>query len=96
MKNDLDFTWNLQASFEMRIHELKAYKTANGHCDVPTTGKDVPLGRWCSLLRVSYKKIQKNQTPRTKLSDEEIQCLNDLDFTWNLQASLKTNKYQKK
>ena len=48
-KNEiLDFTWNICTSFEMRIHELKAYKTANGHCDVPTTGKDVPLGKWCS------------------------------------------------
>ena len=39
-----------------RIHELKAYKTANGHCDVPKTGEDVPLWRWCSKMRGLYKK----------------------------------------
>ena len=67
-------------SFDTRIHELKVYKAANGHCNVPTTDKDAYLGRWCSQMRGSYKKM--------KLSaDEEIQCLNDLDFTWNLRKS---------
>jgi hypothetical protein len=86
--NDLDFTWNRYASFEMRIHELKVYKAANGHCNVPTTDKDAYLGRWCSQMRGSYKKM--------KLSDEEIHCLNDLDFTWNHYASFEMRIHELK
>ena len=58
----------------MRIHDLKVYKAANDHYNVPTTGKDASLGRWCREKRRLYKKKE--------LSDDEIQCLNDLDFTW--------------
>jgi hypothetical protein len=73
--NDLDFTWNRYASFEMRIHDLKVYKAKYGHCNVSARGEGAALGRWCSQKRGLYKK--------KKLSDEEIRCLNDLDFTWN-------------
>ena len=37
-------------------------------------------------LRGSYKKIQNNQKPRTKLSDEQIQRLNDAGFKWSLNS----------
>ena len=43
----------------------------------PQTGENV---------RVSYTKIQNNQTPRMKLSNEKIQRLNDADFEWSLRA----------
>jgi hypothetical protein len=37
-------------------------------------------------MRASYKKIQNNQKPKMKLSDEQIQRLNDAGFKWYLRA----------
>ena len=44
------------------------------------------LGGWCSKMRGSYKKMQHNQKPKIKLSDEHIQRLNDAGFKWCLQG----------
>ena len=54
--------------------------------DVPRTGQNVSLGRWCNVLRSAYKKIQNNQKPHVKPSDEKIQRLNDEGFKWSLKA----------
>jgi hypothetical protein len=48
------------------------------------------LGNGGSGLRVSYKQIQNNQEPRTKLSDEQIQRLNDAGFKWFLQNKVES------
>jgi hypothetical protein len=74
-------------SFEDRLNDLKAFKAKYGHCDVSIKGEDSSLGQWCSLLRTSYKKIQNHQKPYTKLSDEQIQSLNDVGFKWPLVLS---------
>jgi hypothetical protein len=47
-------------------------------------GENASLGKWCIKLRVSYKKIQNNQKPNIKLSDEEVQRLNDAGFKWSV------------
>ena len=72
-------------SFDDRFNDLMAFKAKYGHCDASQTGDNASLGRWCSALRVSYKKIQNNQKPKMKLSDEQIQRLNDAGFKWSLQ-----------
>ena len=69
-------------SFDDRFNDLMAFKAKYGHCDVFQTGENASLGRWCSELRSSYKKIQNNQMPKNKLSDEQIQRLNDAGFKW--------------
>jgi len=58
-----------------------------GHCDVSKHGDNGSLGKWCSELRVAYKKIQNNQKPRTKLSNEQIQRLSDAGFKWSLRKA---------
>jgi hypothetical protein len=60
-----------------------SFKAKYGHCDVSQPGENASLGRWCNGLRVSYKKIQNNHMP-TKLSDEQIQRLNEAGFKWSL------------
>ena len=72
-------------SFDDRFNDLMAFKAKYGHCDVPRTGENASLGTWCIELKRSYKKIQNNQKPRTKLSDEQIQRLNDAGFNWSLE-----------
>jgi hypothetical protein len=88
--DDAGFKWSLKDKFEKRFNDLMYFKVKNGHCDVPGTGENVPLGKWCSTVRVSYKKIQNNQMPSMKLSDEQIQRLNDAGFNNN---NAKVNSY---
>jgi hypothetical protein len=87
------FKWCLQQkerelslikAFYDHFNDLMAFKAKYGHCDVSTRGEDASLGRWCSVVRGSYKKIQNNQNPKMKLSDEQIQRLNDAGFKWCL------------
>ena len=73
-------------SFDDRFNDLMAFKAKYDHCDVPRTGENASLGQWCCGLRGSYKKIQNNQKPRTKLSDEQIQRLNDAGLKWSLKV----------
>jgi len=73
-------------SFDDRFNKLLAFKEKYGHCDVPRNIENMSLGRWCSsALRFSSKKIQTNQKPcMLKLSNEQIQRLNDAGFKWTL------------
>ena len=87
--NDAGFKWSLRkanSGFDDRFNDLIAYKATYGHCDVHGIGENASLGTWCSGLRYSYKKIQNNQMPRIKLSDEQIRRLNDAGFKWSLQG----------
>jgi len=73
-------------SFDDRFNDLMAFKAKYGYCYVYRTGENASLGQWCIEMRVSYKKIQNNQMPtKMKLSDEQIQRLNDAGFKWSLQ-----------
>ena len=98
--NDAGFKWSLQQQalpnnddpressvFDKRFNDLMSFKAKYDHCDASQTGENASLGRWCSALRVSYKKIQNNQKPNMKLSDEQIQRLNDAGFKWSLQGN---------
>ena len=86
--NNAGFKWSLQALpkkrfvFDKRFNDLIAFKAKYGHCKVPCNGDYASLGKWCSELRASYKKIQNKQMPRMKLSNEKIQRLNDAGFKW--------------
>jgi hypothetical protein len=88
--SDAGFKWCLQKkrepmkTFDERFNDLMSFKAKYGHCDVSERGEDASLGRWCTKLRGSYKKMQNNQKPQTKLSDEQIQRLNDAGFKWSL------------
>jgi len=77
----------VKGKFDERFNDLMAFKAKYGHCHVPQRGENVSLGRWCSVLRFLYKKIQNNQKPNTSLSDEKIQHLNDAGFQWSLRET---------
>ena len=62
-----------------------AAKAKFGHCEVSYTGENASLWRWCIELKTGYKKIQNNQKPNNKLSDEQIQRLDDACFKWSQQ-----------
>ena len=62
------------------------YKKKNGDCNVPQSksGGYQSLGGWCNNLRGTYKKIKNGETPKSKLTEENIRQLEDAGFKWSL------------
>ena len=51
-------------------------------------GDDKSLGRWCSTVRHSVMKMQKNEAPIVAgMSEEYIQCLEYIGFDCNLKIT---------
>lgn len=91
---ELGFEWEVRKvknkSFEERIRDLAGFKEKYGHCNVPRVFKeDVSLGRWCHVMRCSYRQIKENQKPMYKLQPEEIQRLEDMGFRWRVRPPRK-------
>ena len=83
--SDAGFKWSLRkVGFDKNFNDLMAFKAKHGHCNVSRTGDHFSLGKWCTVLRVSYKQIQNNQETKDKLSDVQIQRLSDAGFNWSL------------
>ena len=74
-------------SFDERFDELSSYKTKFGHCRVPSThgSEYCSLGRWVYGVRKSYWTVERGERGRLqiRLSDSQIQRLEDLGFDWN-------------
>lgn len=72
-------------SFWDRLASLKSFKSNHGHLIVPKRYKDDRrLGAWCCEMRLSYKAIRSGtKQPRSVLTYEMFQHLNDLGFDWN-------------
>ncbi|MBF8981938.1 Helicase associated domain protein [Lutibacter sp. B2] len=69
--NSMKFDWNPGLTrWNKRFDELKKYKEEHGQCNVP---KNNGLGSW-----VASQKARKN-----KLSEEQINKLNELELQWN-------------
>jgi len=86
---DAGFKWSLTThrTFDERYAELMKFKEKVGHCNVPqTSGEYQSLEKWCNDLRTTYKKIQNNETPLRKLTQENFQQLEDARFNWSLRS----------
>jgi hypothetical protein len=86
---ELGFEWEVRKvknkTFEERIRDLSGFKDKYGHCNVPRVfEEDVSLGRWCHVMRCSYRQIKEGQKPMYKLQPEEIQRLEDMGFQWRI------------
>ncbi len=68
-------------SWEQRFKELKAFKKAHGHCNVPYNYQPNPaLARWVSNIRHAKK--------HGKIAEERIHRLDALCFFWNLKRNI--------
>jgi hypothetical protein len=86
--NDAGFQWSLIGNFDWHFNDLMSFKAKYGHCNVSQHGEDPSLvGSWCNGMRSSYKRIQNNQMPSMKLSDEHVQRLDDAGFKWSLKST---------
>eukprot|EP00526_Cylindrotheca_closterium_P012864 CAMPEP_0113622840 /NCGR_PEP_ID=MMETSP0017_2-20120614/11724_1 /TAXON_ID=2856 /ORGANISM="Cylindrotheca closterium" /LENGTH=453 /DNA_ID=CAMNT_0000532721 /DNA_START=18 /DNA_END=1379 /DNA_ORIENTATION=+ /assembly_acc=CAM_ASM_000147 len=75
-----------QETWEGRLKELKAYKVANGHCNVPLHFEEnKQLGRWVDKQRTYYR--QKKEGKKSSMTTERIEKLEALDFRWKIRDS---------
>jgi len=91
---DAGFKWSLSSStFDEQFAELMKYKEKFGHCNVSRREpvEYQSLGFWCDHLRAAYKKIQNSETPKHKLSEEQIRQLEDAGFKWSLSTRRTTS-----
>ena len=58
-----------------------AFKEEFGHCNVPQKCTyNLSLGSWCNKLRAAYNKIQKGMKANDNLSQDKIECLEEIGF----------------
>jgi len=84
----LGFVWELkklktQESWNQFIEKLIEFKKEFGHCNVPSNYKEQWLASKINNIRANYRK--------GKLSDKQIQQLEELGFVWELKK-LKTQE----
>ena len=72
-------------SFEGRFKQLIDFIDEFGHCHVPCkSSMDPSLGRRCSNMRSTYKKIQQGQKPKCNLTQDQIDRLEEIGFKLEL------------
>lgn len=70
--------------FDEKFQELLAFQESHGHTNVNSNYPQNPaLGNWCFNVRQAYDKIKKGKRANMKLSDEEIERLNNIGFSWD-------------
>lgn len=85
---EMGFVWDSNrisakpVKFEDRMKLLRAYKEKHGHCDVRRGEGVDALAKWCSHVRISKIRINMNEHPHNKLSEENINCLTEMGFNW--------------
>jgi hypothetical protein len=81
--NAIGFIWDLYKEKWGSMYILLVdFKKENGHCNVPLRYiKNRQLGAWVISQRKHYKK--------TKLTEEQIQKLNNIGFVWYLNEKIK-------
>ncbi len=74
--NSLGFEWTpLDAKWKAMFAQLRVFKKAHGHCNVPQQSKETPeLANWVRNQRKNYKTY--------RLVPDRIQLLNSLGFDW--------------
>ena len=73
------------SAFDEKFHELEDFKDRYGHVDLTSQSQYNPsLGNWCFNVRQAYSKLKKGRRTNMKLSEEEIERLEDLGFKWKL------------
>ena len=70
-------------TFEERCDQLLRFKEEFGHCNVPARYKEMALGKWCSNMRTSYKRVRIGLKPPLKLTQERIKRMEVIGFQFS-------------
>ena len=81
---EVGFVWDSHAALWVeRLNELKEFRIANGHCNVPSTyPENVQLSTWVKCQRRQYK-LYITGEKTSNLTDERIAALEKLGFEWD-------------
>lgn len=93
---EIGFVWDIvEYTWNNRYNELCQFRKENGHAVVPRSHG--PLGAWVEKQRIEYKKYKalneddsaltpdkRDEMPRTILTKERIQKLNEIDFVYDV------------
>lgn len=90
--DDIGFAWTAADRFkqlwDQMYSKLKAFKDANGHCQVPQRYEpDRKLGKWVENQR-GRKNGVKGKSP---LTEDEIQRLEAIGFVWSVKKRKRSN-----
>ena len=87
---NIGFIWDSHgAAWEDRLNELKEYRQANGHCNVPSNyPPNAQLATWVKCQRRQFKLFWEGKTSNMTLG--RIAELEKLGFEWELRCSSKT------
>ena len=67
--------------WNQRLDELKAFRSPNGHCNVPYVyPPNRKLGHWVRNQRTQYSRRRAGKKHR--LTDERMRKLEELGFSW--------------
>ncbi|CAJ1929344.1 unnamed protein product [Cylindrotheca closterium] len=79
----IGFVWDSHSAlWEERLNDLKAYRLANGDCNVPSThSENKQLSTWVKCQRRQYRLY--GQGKNSNLTKERIRALDDLGFVWD-------------
>lgn len=80
----IGFVWDSQnALWRERLDQLKYFKEANGHCNVPSGyAENIPLATWVKCQRRQYKLYQAGKP--SYMTQDRIDELVSLGFEWEL------------
>ena len=80
---EIGFKWNARETFEQHCPDLEAFKSEFGHRKVPFRySADPSLWRWCIDIRYYYNQIQQGKTPKSNLTQDQIEGLEEIGFRW--------------
>jgi len=83
VKTDKDNSTRSNAVFNKRCNQLLRFKEEFGHCNVPQRYADNPsMGKWCNGTRSAYKNTRKGIKATRNLSQDRIECLEEIGFQW--------------
>ena len=86
----IGFVWNpVDAAWEDRLDDLREYKAANGHCNVPYRyPANMPLANWVKNQRRTYRLFIENKPSAMPMA--RIVKLNQLQFEWDCPKTIQT------
>jgi hypothetical protein len=85
MLNDVGFIWDSHdVNWREKLMELEAFRTKNGHCNVPSNHTEKKLATWVKCQRRQYKLYWDGKP--SAMTPERILQLEKIGFEWEIRS----------